>query len=314
MALPQPHLAEPLPDLLAVDDALLAHPAAQRALRLGVLEAKRSALGQAQRLIVWGRPLLVAIITVSFLHLWDTIAAIRPAAVPELTLPGWVYHATAAALTLAIDAAALFCLSAGAVTTLAGERVRRNWGLGFFLATTFLLNAAFVVRYAPALGEPVRAWVLPGLELLFAMLLPATIPVGLFAVERALARLESARLRLLMEATALDALVRQESDPVVTVTSNDAPHHGPHALTATPPTATAGDSDAIRPETRVAPPAVDARVTADARRGSSSVYRCPRCDAPVSQPVYAAAMRWGTRWKGCERCPQTPRPGSTSPS
>jgi len=292
MALIQPHLAEPLPNLLAVDDTLLAHPAAQQALRLGVLEAKRSALSQAQNLIIWGRPLLVAIIAVSFLHLWDTIAAIRPAAVPELTLPGWVYHATAAALTLAIDAAALFCLSTGAVTTLASERARHNWGLSFFLMTTFLLNAAYVVRYAPALAEPVRAWVLPGLEIVFAVLLPAIIPVGLFAVERALARLEGARLRLLMETTALDALVRDEGgDLNVTITGGPAPQTG--ASGALPEVSTGRSLEEPQPALALESTAL-------------SPYHCPRCAAPVPQPVYAAARRWGEKWKGCEQC-RTPQ-------
>ncbi len=63
MALPPPRLAEPLPDLRAVDDALLAHPAAQRALRMGLLEARRAALIQARGLIAWGRPLLVWYVT-----------------------------------------------------------------------------------------------------------------------------------------------------------------------------------------------------------------------------------------------------------
>jgi len=306
MALPPPRLAEPLPDLLAVDDALLAHPAAQRALRMGLLEAKRAALVQARGLIAWGRPLLVAIIAVSFLHLWDTIAAIRPTAVPELALPGWLYHATAAALTLVIDAAALFCLAAGAVTSRAGERLRRSWGLSFFLVTTFLLNAAFVVRYAPALGTDVRDWVLPGLELLFAILLPATVPVGLFAVEGALARLESARLRLLMETTALDALVREERAGVVVAGGGAAPHSASPALADAPQPGAAAALPGGTTEPTPQP-------TAEPAHTPSSAYRCPRCDAPVAQPVYAAALRWGTKWKGCARC-RAPQRGASQSS
>jgi hypothetical protein len=257
-----------------------------------------SALSQARQLIAWGRPLLIVIIAVSFLHLWDTIAAIRPQVVQELALPGWLYHATAAALTLAIDAAALFCLAARAVTSRAGERLRANWGLGFFLATTFLLNAAFVVRYAPALGTDIRAWVLPGLELLFAVLLPATIPIGLLAVEGALARLESARLRLLMEATALDALVRDGDAAHAVVGSTVAPQSEQHALTAEPQS---GASVAL-PDAQAAHSLPIPQPAAAPAGLSASAYRCPRCDAPVAQPVYAAAMRWGAKWKGCARC------------
>lgn len=31
-------------------------------------------------------------------------------------------------------------------------------------------------------------------------------------------------------------------------------------------------------------------------------HRCPRCESPISQQQAAAAIRWGTRWKGCPRC------------
>ncbi len=43
IALPLPSLAEPLPDLRAVDDALLARLASQRVLRMGLLEERRAA-------------------------------------------------------------------------------------------------------------------------------------------------------------------------------------------------------------------------------------------------------------------------------
>src|SRR5579859_2744926 len=92
-------------DIFQHDITALDTPAAQRALHMGLLHAKREAMRSAEQLIRWGRPLLIGIITVSFLHLWDTIAAIRPAFVAELRVPAWLYYATAAALTLAIDAA-----------------------------------------------------------------------------------------------------------------------------------------------------------------------------------------------------------------
>ncbi len=31
-------------------------------------------------------------------------------------------------------------------------------------------------------------------------------------------------------------------------------------------------------------------------------HTCPRCGAPISQHQAAAAIRWGTRWKGCQQC------------
>lgn len=194
-------------ELFTMDAQMLETPAARRAWQAGLLVAKLQAMHRAERLVKIGRPLLVAIIFVSFLHIWETIGAIRPEFVQEMRLPSWVYHAAAAALTLAIDAAALYVVAADGTAALAGA-TRRRGATWFFLATTFLLNAAFVVRYAPSLPEDLRTTVLPGLEILFVVLLPATIPVSIVAIEGSVARLEAARLKLLVETTALRELAQ----------------------------------------------------------------------------------------------------------
>lgn len=197
------------PDLLALPDDLLATPAARRALQSGLLAAKRSALASAERLARAGWPLLIAIIGVSFIHIWDVIALIRPAFVHELVLPEGLYHLTAAAQTVAIDAAALYCVAAAALAGATSGTTGPRWGIRFFLLLTFLLNAAYIVRYAPALDPQIRAAVLPALDLLFAVALPAFIPSAIVSVERGRAELERCRLLLLVETTALEALLDQ---------------------------------------------------------------------------------------------------------
>lgn len=182
-------------------------PDAARARQQGLLAARRSALRTAERLAVWGRPLLVGIIGVSFLHLWESIAAYQPEGVATLRLPDLAYHAAAAALTGAIDLAALYLVAANAVCVQAGQPERRG-ALRFFLGLTFLLNGAYLVRHAPSLPTGVQAALLPALDLLFVGLLPAFIPIAIVALEGALQRLGAARLSLLEETTVLRAMLQ----------------------------------------------------------------------------------------------------------
>jgi hypothetical protein len=110
-----------------------------------------------------------------------------------------------------------------------------------------------------------------------------------------------------METTALDALVRQESEGMTAVVGGDAPQHAPHQLAVDArPSAMGTLGVDVQESTPVASP-VEVLPPAEVKSVSSSAYRCPRCDAPVSQPVYAAAMRWGAKWKGCEQCSATHR-------
>ncbi|MEN9935872.1 MAG: hypothetical protein RLZZ387_2451 [Chloroflexota bacterium] len=199
---------DPIAGLLAADAIPIDTPAARRALQAGALEARRAALATAETLLRLGNPLLAAILCVSFVHIFHTVAAIKPGSVAALHLPDWLYHLTAAALTVAIDAVALYGIAAGGATRLAGLSPARSWGVAFFLLTTFLLNATFVVRYAPSLTAELRGTILPALDLLFGILLPAAIPVGLATVERTMARLQAAHLRLTVEVTAIEELLR----------------------------------------------------------------------------------------------------------
>ena len=197
---------EEITETFRIDPVLLETPAAKHAMLAGLLQAKRQAMRQAEGLLRIGRPLLVAVIFVSFLHVFETIAAIRPAFVEELQLPGWLYHLAAALLTLAIDLAALYVVSAHASAALVVGQTRRP-AVWFFLVTTFLLNAAYVVQFAPSLPGAFQQTILPWLNTSFVFLLPAFVPVAIFSIEGAVSRLDVARLRLLVETTALADLV-----------------------------------------------------------------------------------------------------------
>lgn len=190
---------------------------ARRARWRGLWEAKTEAMQSAARLSRWGLPLLVFILLVSGLHVWETIAAIRPAFVPHWT-PHWAaYYGVAALFTVGIDLAALYLVAANSTLALAGMQ-RRQGALWFLLVTTFLLNAAFIVRFAPELPAGLRAMVLPALDVAFVVLLPAFIPIGLLAVESSRSRLNAARLRLLVEVRTLEALLEQpDEQPAVAV-------------------------------------------------------------------------------------------------
>lgn len=193
-------------DLLQIDLAMLTSTHAQTALNRGRLKAKREALHNANRLVRWARPLLIAILVVSFVHLWEQIASIKPASVPDLALHPWLYHGSSAMLTAAIDATALYLVATRATAAYAGDRTRQ-YSVWFFYVLTAILNLSFVLRFAPELPAGVVE-VIPTLYLLMAILLGLLIPVSIAAVESARQRVEAARLALLVETEALTELVQ----------------------------------------------------------------------------------------------------------
>jgi hypothetical protein len=193
-----------LAQTLSIDPALLQTPAAQRARQKGILLAKQQALRAAAGLLAWGRLLTWAICFVSALHIWETVAAIAPPAVPPLKLDPAIYHGAALAFTLLIDACAIYIAKANATSAFAGAPPSR-WTL-FFYTVTALLNAAFVARYAPAIDPATQQQLLPLLAGLFVGLLPLSIPAGIVAVETANRTLEATRLTLLVEVTILREL------------------------------------------------------------------------------------------------------------
>lgn len=201
--------AAPITDLHSIlhTETNMDTPAARRAMQSGLLEAKQQAMRRAARLAKAGTPLLIGVIAVSFVHLWESVSVYKPAGVPELPLPNEIHYATAAAFTLAIDAVAYYAVACSNAAQFAGAHNRRRWAVQFFLFLTFALNAAFVIRHAPNLPTGFSSTALTALDLLFVVALPAFVPAAIVAVERAAHLVEAARLKLLVETTALAELV-----------------------------------------------------------------------------------------------------------
>lgn len=289
-------------DQFALDPADLDTPAARRAWRAGLLRAKTQAMHQAARLSHVGLPLLVVVMMVSIIHIWETISTFRPDHVDALALHPWFHYGSALALTVAIDAVALYVVAAGAAAAVAGEhQPHRQWATWFFLAATFFLNAAYIVRYAPSLPPVVQAWGLPMLDMLFMVLLPAFIPAAILAVKHAMQRCDVARLKLLVETTALAEMIE---DPA---TDQPAP-----AATPTPAAPARADSWAsmrldqgiaasnghiqngaqVSGETTQATTAALVEVPPEEIR-QQKPYTCERCGATLSLGQYGSMRRRG---------------------
>lgn len=279
----------------ALDPAQLDTPAARQARAQGLLQVKRAAAQRAERLARLARPLLGALVSVSALHIFGQVARFAPAEVAALTLPAWSYHATAAALTLAVDLVALWLVAAGGALRLAGERPPRA-ALGYALGLTFLLNSAYMLAHAPALDGAARAAVLPWLDALFVVALPLFIPVALYAVEGAAQQLEAARLALLVEAAAL----RPSAESAQTEPA--APGWAGPVLVAAPAPSWARESYPAPVEVRTdAAPSMqrDAGLESMERPAAPAPQVCPNCGTELDRPRWLAARRWG--WcAGCK--------------
>lgn len=180
-------------------------PAARQALRAGLLEAKEEAHKEARALARWGRPLLLAVIAVSFLHIFDTVSTYKPADVSPLAVPPALHHITEAALVLSIDAVLAFFIAASNVARLAGARPRQ-WAMWGFILLTFALNMAYMARYAPHIDVGFRDGLLQVLDTFFVFALSAFVPGAIVSVEYASHLIKAARLALRVEVRALQEL------------------------------------------------------------------------------------------------------------
>lgn len=241
----------PLAQQLRIDPALLERPEAQAARQRGLLRAKHDALRSAEGLVGWARPLLIGVLTVSFLHLWHQIARIAPAGVPALPLPAWTHWLSAALLTLSVDATALYLVatrSAAQYARLGGQGSAAVW---FFYLLTAALNSLFVLSYTPELPRAVQA-ITPTLSLVGAVLLGLLVPISIAALEHARQVADVARLSLLVEVETLRGLVARGAEP---------------------------RSPAEPPATEAPAIAADDRSAAANIAAISRTYRCKYCDA-----------------------------------
>jgi hypothetical protein len=195
---------------LQLDPDQLATPAAQRARLSGLLEAKAEAHRAAARLAQWARPLAVATTGVSGVHLWESLAAVKPGHVAALSLPDAVYHGSALALVAVIDGAIIFLSAAGNASAYAGY-TQRSRALPLLYTITGGLNFAFLISYWPAMPVGLRAAVLPALAVVFPILLAVLIPALLVALERASHVLQATKLALGVEVATLRGLTEEPS-------------------------------------------------------------------------------------------------------
>lgn len=266
-------------DLFQFDQSLLVNnDTAQQAHRRGLLTAKSSALGQSQLLTRAGLILLACILAVSFLHIFHTLASYVPSDITPVDPPDWIWHASAALLTLIIDAIALYIVLVGNVSALAGHH-QKNQLLWFFYGLTGLLNGVFFVSYVP--GAP--TWIVEGLDAGFAttiiILMTLLVPISIIAVKNTMQIAETARLKLTVECETLRGLVgetsptteqAQAAPTTATVTKTEAPQRAQSSNTQKAPrlTTTPNDRAAARPEPKHVPskPVTPAPVPNEATR------------------------------------------------
>jgi hypothetical protein len=218
--------------MLQLTDDLLNSPAAQRARHAGMYAAMSELLADARRLAWWGRPLQMSVLAVSGLHILHLLAAIKPGGVSALWIPDVLYHMSAIAFVVAIDAVAAYLLSSRSIAEHAGEASagRSVW---FFWALTALLNGVFVLQYAPGMPAVMQA-ALPALHAIVGVLLALLIPVSLVSLEAARERAERARLQLLVNTHALQGALASYDTPDNDVDADD-DTGTPAALTDTAP-------------------------------------------------------------------------------
>lgn len=199
-------------DALRLETHHIDTPAAQLARQRGILQAKTEALATATKLLPWARWLSMAIIAVSAVHLWETLAAIKPDDIAVLRLPSEVYHFSALALVAVIDCSIWFLTAAQGAAAYAGYR-QQSRALGFLYTLTFLLNLAFLARHMPDLPPQIADGVSVTLAVLFPALLALLVPVSLTATERAAHLLRATRAALLVDVEMLRGMVAIPATP-----------------------------------------------------------------------------------------------------
>lgn len=268
-------------DLFAIDNQLFERPEAQRALQAGQLEAKAEALKSAKRLVWIGRPLSIGVIAVSFIHLWDRIASIKPADVTALDLSAGVYHGSSGLLTFFVDAVALYLVATRAAAGYTGRKPKVSPAIWFFYALTALLNFSFVLANS-AMPAFTADW-LYGLNFITAVMLALLIPVSIAAIESAIQVCETAKLKLMVEVKALTVLAKN-APAVISEAIDTAPAQSDGSAPIAPQIAAqqATEAPARRPALEAAEAWLDGRLSAD--------YVAPAQDRPAPQPagvVYA---------------------------
>lgn len=171
----------------------------------GIKTAKDYALKETNSLLAIGRYLSYAVVFVSAIHIWESVARIAPANVPMLHLHAMVYYIAALLFTILIDITAVFILKAH--TALAYTGAKGSNAIWFFYFITALLNAAFIAGNSPDATDNVRSTLIALLGNSFIVLLPITIPIALWSIEESNKKLEAGKISLTVDIATLDGMI-----------------------------------------------------------------------------------------------------------
>lgn len=184
----------------------------------GIKAAKSHAAIEITNLLYWGRKLSYAVIFVSAIHIWETVSRIAPENATALLLWPAVYHVAALLFTVIIDIVAVFLLKAE--TALAYTKNNPNKAIWFFYFVTAVLNGAFIAANSPDATAALKNGLVEWYGNLFIILLPLTVPVALWAIERTNQRLEVGKITLTVDIATLDGLIRSNKNNAETAPLN----------------------------------------------------------------------------------------------
>lgn len=205
---------ETLAELLSIDAQWSNSKDATLARYRGILAAKTQALFSVSFLHSWGKFLSWSIIFISAIHVWESISTIKPDFVTALKLPDTIYHLAALLFTLMIDVCVVFIVKSNSACAYVGAQP--NKASIFFYIVTGLLNGVFISSHTPVMNEDLRGFVIPVLGTIFVFLLPASVPIAIYAVEQSNQMLEAAKLKLTVDIATLRGMVNVKENEEMT--------------------------------------------------------------------------------------------------
>ena len=184
-------------------EKLLKRPSARLAYFRGIASTKESMLRIARFMRPVGLFLLFCVILVSALHILTTIAQYTPHGVSTLEIPDGLWHVSAGALTIAIDAIALYVFMTSIVSYFANVQ-RRIPLIWFFIVLTGLLNGVFYVEVATGIPAGLSQFVNESFSTLFIVFMTLLFPVSMLTIKDAIKVIEESRIALEIESVTLN--------------------------------------------------------------------------------------------------------------
>lgn len=280
--------ANPLDDILTISADWRNSRESIIARNQGIKEAKENTLKETNGLLWIGKKLSYAVVFVSAVHIWETLARIAPSYVPPLQLDPFVYHASAFVFTVMIDIIAVFKQKAHGV--LSQVKVKTTRSIWYFYAITALLNATSIAANSPNASQWLKNGLVEFFSNLFLFLLPLCIPIAIIGIEESNKQLQALKVLLTVDIATLSGLIDANKTPVVvenkTVVINN---------TSTPPQL--GTVDTLEN-------VVTQNKTVD-KVVASKVKTCAKCGAllPSTGNGRKDQGAWlATRHNGCEMC------------